>query len=151
VRVASRAAWGSEIARDGSGVLYRVGGELGAPVRLYYSPWHTTRDPFAVGAGWDPSAVFVRGRLLVAAVPIVAADRGDTPDRTIDALVAASVPGSPTRAISAPADAASGIHRATDFDMAATDDGAVVAWIEPEGTDPDSPGRRLAVARIACE
>jgi hypothetical protein len=179
-RLVGRAAWGSEVARDGSGVVYREGGELGAPVRLFYAPWNV-REPFALGAGWDPATAFVRGRVLVAGVVLEGADGAAQ-----DTLVAVSQPGAPARALPAPQDAAASLAGATDSDLAATRDGAWLAWIEPvvtataaqnaQGADgmrdaqgaqralteegasapahePDAEEgsrRRLAVARVVC-
>jgi hypothetical protein len=142
-RLIARAAWGSEVAHDGSGVLYRTGGERDAPVQLFYTPWRG-RDAFPLGAGWDPMTAFVHGRVLVAGVALM-----QPGGEALDALLAASVPGSVPRAVPAPRDAASALGRAVDVDMATTDDGAVLAWIEG-GDEEGAAPRRLAVARVVC-
>src|SRR5262249_53291490 len=124
-------------------VLYRTGGERDAPVQLLFTPWRG-RDAVSLGAGWDPTTAFVRGRVLVAGVTLVGADGAE-----FQALVAASTPGRPLRPLAAPAAATAALAQAVDFDMAATDDGAVLAWIEAAGAADGGP-RALRVARVTC-
>lgn len=144
-RVVGRAAWGSEVAFDGSGVLYRAGGERDAPVELFYSPWEGG-EAQSLGAGWDPAMAFVRGRVLVAGVSLIDGD-----GREFSALMAAAQPCRPLRALAAPEEATRGIADAVDMDLAPTEEGALLAWIEPIDPGNELGLRVLRVARVACQ
>ena len=144
-RVIDRAAWGTEVSADGTGVLYRSGGEQGLPVGLFYRSFESGSHEVALGAGWDPDVAMVRGTWLVAGVALQGTD-----GHAIDAIVAAARPGEPLRAVNTPDASEATLGDAIDVEMASTTDGVAVGWIEPAATDPTGASRRLGMARVVC-
>lgn len=142
IRQTARPAWGAQIAHDGSGLLYRIGGEHDAPVQAFYLPWES-RQALPVAAGWDLSLAMVRGHALIASTSCI-----DPEGRAVPALLSVTRPGQGS--ILALSELSANPTAVVDLDLAVTDDGAVIAWIESTIPGDDTAPRQLALARVVC-
>lgn len=143
-RIYEGRVWGPEISRDGAAIIFREDGTNGRPVRLHVARWDGA-NTFEVGQGWEPLASVFGARVLVAGA-LVPLDDG----RRTTALFTESVSGARPRVLAAPTGSHARLDEAIDVAFTATDDGAVLAWLEAVDRSRLDGPRRLAFARVRC-
>ncbi len=152
-RIASTTAWSPEITAAGDSVVFREDGFNGLPARLRMTGFR--EGPIReLGVGWEPLAAVHHSATIVAGTLL--SDHG----RMYNALLTEAHSSGVPQVIEVARGTAAGdnatqspsarFDQALDVAFVATQNGALLAWLEATNVDDPAGTRQLVVARVEC-